>query len=219
MDTAPRQTGFPANIFKMGSRVRLVDRQQLFGHRALTIWLTGLSGAGKSTIAYELEARLVRSGFSAVVLDGDNLRHGLNRNLGFSAAERQENIRRVAEVARLMNDAGLIVISACISPLCSDREAARGIVGEHKFAEVYVSTPLAICEQRDCKGLYAKARAGELAQFTGISAPYEAPRNPVLELDTGALRLDESVDMLFRMARHCCSPLAEVERYDHEYHI
>ena len=219
MDTAPTQTGLPANIFRTGGRIRLLDRQQLFGHRALTIWLTGLSGAGKSTIAYELEARLVRGGYSAVVLDGDNLRHGLNRNLGFSAEDRQENIRRVAEVARLMNDAGLIVVCACISPLLRDRETARAVIGEGKFAEVYVSTSLAVCEQRDCKGLYAKARAGEIHHFTGISAPYEAPPRPALALDTGALRLDESVDMLFRMVLHCCVPLAAEERHDHEYHI
>lgn len=122
------QAGVPANVFRTGGRIRLVDRQRLFGHAAVTIWLTGLSGAGKSTIAYELEARLVRGGFSAVVLDGDNLRHGINRNLGFTDADRRENLRRVAEVARLMNDAGLIVICSCISPLRIDREMARDIV-------------------------------------------------------------------------------------------
>ncbi|POZ61436.1 adenylyl-sulfate kinase [Chromobacterium alticapitis] len=211
--------GLPANIFKTAGRVRLIDRQRLFGHGELTLWLTGLSGAGKSTIAYELETRLVRAGFSAVVLDGDNLRHGLNRNLGFSAAERQENIRRVAEVARLMNDAGLIVVCACISPLRADRDMAREIVGERRFAEVYVSTPLAVCEARDCKGLYAKARAGEIAQFTGVSAPYEPPPHPALTLDAGALRLDESVDSLFGLVLHCCSPAAIGERESHDYRI
>ncbi|AUH51499.1 adenylyl-sulfate kinase [Chromobacterium sp. ATCC 53434] len=219
MSTEPGQGGLPANIFKTGGRIRLIDRERLFGHGALTVWLTGLSGAGKSTIAYELESRLVGGGFSAVVLDGDNLRHGLNRNLGFSAAERQENIRRVAEVARLMNEAGLIVVCACISPLRGDREMARDIVGERRFAEVYVSTSLAVCEQRDCKGLYAKARAGEINHFTGVSAPYEAPQHPALALDTGALRLDESVDRLFHMVLHCCSPAATAERDDYEYHI
>ncbi|WP_434658629.1 adenylyl-sulfate kinase [Chromobacterium violaceum] len=213
------QAGVPANVFRTGGRIRLVDRHRLFGHAAVTIWLTGLSGAGKSTIAYELEARLVRGGFSAVVLDGDNLRHGINRNLGFTDADRRENLRRVAEVARLMNDAGLIVICSCISPLRIDREMARDIVGERHFAEVYVSTPLAVCEQRDCKGLYAKARSGQIAHFTGVSSPYEAPEQAALALDTSALSVDECVDRLFGMVLRCCSPAAMEGGIGHEYHI
>lgn len=219
MATALSPAGVPANIFKTAGRIRLADRQRLFGHDAMTLWLTGLSGAGKSTLAYALEARLVRAGFSSVVLDGDNLRHGLNRNLGFSTADRQENIRRVAEVARLMNEAGLIVLAACISPLRGDREMAREIIGEHRFAEIYVSTALSVCEARDCKGLYAKARSGEIAQFTGVSAPYEPPPQPALALDTGTLRPDEAVERLFGLVLHRCSAAAMKQRACHDYFI
>ncbi|MGX9773597.1 adenylyl-sulfate kinase [Janthinobacterium aestuarii] len=158
-----------------------------------TVWLTGLSGAGKTTVAHALAQTLKAQGHAVTLLDGDKLRHGLNRDLGFTPEDRHENIRRTAEVARLMNDAGLTVIAALISPYRADRAMAEKIIGAAQFVEVYVSTPAAVCEERDVKGLYAKARAGQIAQFTGVSAPYEVPLSPALSLDTNTLALDESV--------------------------
>ena len=158
-----------------------------------TLWLTGLSGAGKTSIALALAQALKAQGHAATVLDGDQLRHGLNRDLGFSPQDRHENIRRTAEVAHLMNEAGLTVIAAFISPYRSDRAMAGAIIGAERYIEVHVSTPLAVCEARDVKGLYAKARGGQLAQFTGVSAPYEEPLDAALTLDTQALALEESV--------------------------
>jgi adenylylsulfate kinase len=152
--------------------------------QARTVWLTGLSGAGKSTLAFGLHKQLAESGRSSYVLDGDVLRNGLCRDLGFSAADRSENIRRVAEVARLMNDAGIIVIAALISPYQADRQMARNIVGTERFLEAYISTPIAVCEDRDPKGLYRRAHAGELNGFTGVSAPYEVPEAPELVINT-----------------------------------
>ena len=166
-----------------------------------TVWLTGLSGAGKTSIALALAQALKAQGRAVTVLDGDQLRHGLNRDLGFTPADRHENIRRTAEVARLMNNAGLTVIAAFISPDRSDRATAAAIVGAGNFIEVHVSTPLAVCEARDVKGLYAQARAGRIAQFTGISAPYEAPLDAALTLDTGTLALDEAVERICRHLR------------------
>ena len=166
-----------------------------------TVWLTGLSGAGKTSIALALAQALKAQGRPVTVLDGDQLRHGLNRDLGFTPADRHENIRRTAEVARLMNNAGLTVIAAFISPYRSDRATAAAIVGAGNFIEVHVSTPLAVCEARDVKGLYAQARAGRIAQFTGISAPYEAPLDAALTLDTGTLALDEAVERICRHLR------------------
>lgn len=166
-----------------------------------TVWLTGLSGAGKTSIALALAQALKAQGRAVTVLDGDQLRHGLNRDLGFTPADRHENIRRTAEVARLMNSAGLTVIAAFISPYRSDRATAAAIVGAGNFIEVHVSTPLAVCEARDVKGLYAQARAGRIAQFTGISAPYEAPLDAALTLDTGTLALDEAVERICRHLR------------------
>ncbi len=166
-----------------------------------TVWLTGLSGAGKTSIALALAQALKAQGRAVTVLDGDQLRHGLNRDLGFTPADRHENIRRTAEVARLMNNAGLTVIAAFISPYRSDRATAAAIVGAGNFIEVHVSTPLAVCEARDVKGLYAQARAGRIAQFTGISAPYEAPLDAALTLDTGTLALDEAVERICRHLR------------------
>ncbi|WP_394777995.1 adenylyl-sulfate kinase [Undibacterium sp.] len=159
-------------------------RQAVLKQRPATVWLTGLSGAGKSTIAGELEKELLSRGHCCYVLDGDNLRHHLNRDLGFSAADRRENIRRAAEVAYLMNEAGLIVITAMISPFSADRQMAADIIGNERFIEVYVSTSTAACEARDPKGLYKRARSGEIAEFTGISSPYEAPLSPAMELNT-----------------------------------
>lgn len=177
------------------------DRIALLGQRPSTLWLTGLSGAGKSTLAFALERHLTGMGRACYVLDGDNVRHGLNCDLGFSAEHRTENIRRIAEVARLMNDAGLIVISASISPCRADREMARQVIGKNMFFEVYVSTPMAICEQRDTKGLYQRARAGRLANFTGISAPYEPPENPAAAIDTSLTSLSESLDQLTQLLK------------------
>lgn len=166
-----------------------------------TVWLTGLSGAGKTSIALALAQTLKAQGQAVTVLDGDQLRHGLNRDLGFTPEDRHENIRRTAEVARLMNAAGLIVIAAFISPYRADRAMAADIIGAAHFIEVHVSTPLAVCEARDPKGLYEKARAGQIAQFTGVSAPYEAPLAAALTLDAGSLALDESVARICRHLR------------------
>jgi bifunctional enzyme CysN/CysC len=177
-------------------QVAAADRARLLGQRPVTVWLTGLSGSGKSTLAFSLERRLLLSGRSSYVLDGDNVRHGLNRDLGFSPKDRAENIRRIAEVARLMNDAGLIVITAFISPFREDREMARQIIGMERFIEVYLNTPLEVCEGRDTKGLYRKARAGEIQGFTGITSPYEPPDSPRLTLDTAAISVGECVQRL-----------------------
>jgi len=164
-----------------------------------TLWLTGLSGAGKTTLARALATALKDTGRRCAVLDGDALRRGLNRDLGFSPEARRENIRRTAEVAGLMNDAGLIVIAALISPLRADRAEARSIVGAHRFLEIHVSTPLDVCEAADVKGLYRKARLGELAQFTGISAPYEAPQTPTLAIDPMRMSLEPAVAKLLAL--------------------
>jgi adenylyl-sulfate kinase len=167
--------------------------------RPVTVWLTGISGAGKSTLAIALERRLIGNDLACHVLDGDNVRLGLNRDLGFSAADRSENIRRVAEVAKLMNDAGLIVITAFISPYRADREMARQIIGADNFFEVHMATPIATCEQRDVKGLYKKARSGEIADFTGVSAPYELPLNPVISINTSLVSVDDSLSQLYKI--------------------
>ena len=168
-------------------RVTPEDRRRLFRQRPVTIWLTGLSASGKSTLAYELEHRLISSGRPCLALDGDNVRHGLNADLGFSPADRRENVRRIAEVAKLLNEAGLIVITAFISPYRDDRDAAKRIIGEQHFLEVFLDAPLEVCEARDPKGLYRKARAGEVSEFTGISAPYERPEYPDMVLRTDLL--------------------------------
>ena len=169
-------------------------RAQQKGQTPKTIWLTGLSGSGKSTLANELEKHLAALGKHTMLLDGDNVRMGLNKNLGFKEADRIENIRRIAEVAKLMNDAGLIVITSFISPYVRDRRNAREIIGEDSFIEVYVSTPVEECEKRDVKGLYKKARAGEIPNFTGISSPYETPEHPEVTIDTTGKSLADSVD-------------------------
>jgi len=169
-------------------------RASLLHQTPVTIWLTGLSGAGKSTLAYGIERRLVALGHACYVLDGDNVRHGLTSDLGFQLSDRRENIRRVAHVAQLMNDAGLIVVTSLISPMQEDRSMAREIIGRDRFIETWLSTPIDVCAQRDPKGLYAKARAGEIASFTGISSPYETPDTPSLEIDTSALGESDSVE-------------------------
>jgi adenylylsulfate kinase len=166
------------------------ERARALGHGAVCLWLTGLSGSGKSTLSRRVERRLVERGVAAYVLDGDNVRHGLNRDLGFSPAERTENIRRIAEVARLFVDAGVVVLTAFISPYREDRAGARALLPEGRFVEVHVATPLEVCEARDPKGLYRRARAGEIAEMTGVDAPYEAPEAPELRIDTSAADLD-----------------------------
>jgi adenylyl-sulfate kinase len=181
------------NIFWTPGKVTADQRAHHLGQSGCVIWLTGLSASGKSTIATELEHELFHQGRLAYVLDGDNTRQGLCSDLGFSPADRRENIRRVREVVRLFADAGIICITAFISPYRADREEARRLVPQGKFIEIYLNAPLEICEQRDLKGLYARARAGELKEFTGISAPYEPPLNPELELRTDKLSVAECV--------------------------
>lgn len=175
------------------SKVLDSERSRLLHADPATVWLTGLSGSGKSTIAFELEKQLINSKHLVFVLDGDNIRHGLSRDLGFAPADRTENIRRVAEVAKLFNDAGMLVITSFISPYQEDRNLAREIIGKARFIETYISTDLQTCEERDPKGLYKKVRQGTVAEFTGISAPYEVPEKPDVILDTKELTIGESV--------------------------
>ncbi|MCR5819754.1 MAG: adenylyl-sulfate kinase [Bacteroidaceae bacterium] len=169
------------------------DKEQLLGQRGVMIWFTGLSGSGKSTIALGVERELHSRGILCRILDGDNIRSGINRNLGFSAGDRHENIRRIAEIGKLFVDTGIVTLAAFVSPTEEYRALARDIIGEEDFKEVYVSTPLEECERRDVKGLYARARRGEINDFTGISAPFEVPSSPALSLDTSVLPLEESV--------------------------
>ncbi|MDP2248033.1 MAG: adenylyl-sulfate kinase, partial [Nitrosomonadales bacterium] len=190
----------PKNVVWHESQVENEQRLKLFSQLPLTIWLTGLSASGKSTLAFALEYALIQAKKPCYVLDGDNVRHGLNRDLGFSPDDRKENIRRIAEVAKLMNDAGLVVITAFISPVRADREIARSIIGNNAFKEVYINTSIQDCEARDPKGLYAKARSGEIKEFTGISAPYEAPDQPDLILNTVDFTLEQNVIKLIDMA-------------------
>jgi adenylylsulfate kinase len=166
------------------------DREKLFGHKGVALWFTGLSGSGKSTIALEVERRLHTQGCHTYVLDGDNVRHGLNRDLGFSPEDRQENIRRLAEVVALFTQAGVIVLTAFISPYRSDRERARTRVGAGEFFEIFCRCSLTECERRDPKGLYRKARDGEIPEFTGVTAPYEEPEHPEIILDTDKESID-----------------------------
>lgn len=172
------------------------DKEQLLRQRGMMLWFTGLSGSGKSTVAIALERELHSRGLLCRILDGDNIRSGINNNLGFSAEDRVENIRRIAEVGRLFVDTGIITIAAFISPNNQLREMAAEIIGKDNFVEVFVSTPLEECEKRDVKGLYAKARRGEIKNFTGISAPFEAPEHPDITLDTSKLPVEESVKIL-----------------------
>lgn len=175
--------------------VQRTDKEQLLGQRAIVIWLVGLSGSGKSTLARTVETNLHQLGFKTMLLDGDNLRTGINNNLGFSEADRQENIRRAAETSRLFASAGLVTICSLISPTQQIREMASEIIGEDYF-EVYVNCPLEECERRDVKGLYAKARRGEIKNFTGIDSPFEEPGSPSLEIRTDQLSLEESQQLL-----------------------
>ncbi len=178
------------NITKITTHVTRQDRENMLGQKGVTLWFTGLSGSGKSTVAIEVDRVLTERGVACTVLDGDNVRHGLNSDLGFSPEDRNENIRRIGEVAKLFTEAGMINLTAFISPYCEDRDRNRKIQGESDFVEVFVDAPLAVCEARDTKGLYKKARAGIIPEFTGISAPYEAPDKAEIVLNTD----DESVE-------------------------
>ena len=172
-------------------------RENKLGQRSKVIWLTGLSGSGKSTIGLALEKRLFQENFVAQLLDGDNIRSGINKNLGFSEEDRKENIRRIAEIAKLYLSSGIITINSFISPTAETRKIAKEIVGDADFLEIYINAPMATCESRDVKGLYKKARAGEIQGFTGVNQVYEEPENPALELRTDLLGVDEAVDKLF----------------------
>ena len=193
--------GKSENIVWSASYLSTVERESLIGLKGCVIWLTGLSGSGKSTLAKELELRLVKSGKVSYVLDGDNIRHGLNSDLGFSDEDREENIRRIGEVAALFADAGVIAITAFISPFAKGREHARQAAGNNPFFEVFLDTPLHICETRDPKGLYGKARKGEISNFTGIDSAYEKPSSPELVLDTSEMSIKGSVESIIRMLR------------------
>ncbi len=174
------------------------DKERLLRQRSMTIWFTGLSGSGKTTLARELEIRLNRNGYLTQVLDGDNIRSGINNNLGFTTAERRENIRRIAEVTKLLIHSGVITLNAFISPTNEIRQLAMEIIGRENFIEVFVSTPLEVCEQRDTKGLYKKAREGKITNFTGIDSPFDPPENADVEVDTSIFTKEESIEAILK---------------------
>jgi adenylylsulfate kinase len=184
------------NITWHEATVTAEDREKLLNQKGCVIWFTGLSGSGKSTLANAVEHVLHQHHHHTYVLDGDNVRHGLNKNLGFSPEDREENIRRIGEVAKLFADAGTIVMTAFISPYRVDRDQARALMAEDRFVEVFVDCPLEVCEERDTKGLYKKARTGEIKEFTGISAPYESPLNPEVTVNTDALSIEECAQVV-----------------------
>jgi adenylyl-sulfate kinase len=186
-------------IYPIKTKVSAGERERLMSQRARLIWFTGLSGSGKSTLAVQLEAALYARGFKTYLLDGDNIRSGLNKDLSFSDAGREENIRRISEVCKLFLDAGVILLSAFISPFRADRELVSAIVGADNYIEVFVDTPLEVCEQRDVKGLYRKARAGEVKNFTGISSPYERPEHPAVVIQTDRMTVEEAVAELMKV--------------------
>lgn len=191
-----------SNIIPHNFQLGKEDRNLHNGHRSFVLWFTGLSGSGKSTIANAVEYVLYEKGIHTYILDGDNVRKGLNSNLTFSPEDRSENIRRIGEVAHLMIDAGLVVLSAFVSPYRKDRDHIRTIVGADNFIEVFINTPLEECERRDAKGLYAKARAGEIKDFTGINAPYEVPLHPDIEIDTTLTSVEESATIILDKIAH-----------------
>jgi len=190
------ETKQSSNVLWHQASVGRSDREKASGHKSAVLWFTGLSGAGKSTLAHAVEERLHGMGVKTFVIDGDNVRHGLCGDLSFSDEDRIENIRRVGEVAKLFVEAGTLTLTAFISPFRSDRAKVRSLLNENDFIEVYCRTPLDVCEARDVKGLYAKARAGEIPAFTGISSPYEEPEQPEIVADTGTLPLEQCVDQV-----------------------
>ena len=189
------------NLYPIQTKVSREDREALLRQHSRLIWFTGLSGSGKSTLAVQLEAQLHAEGYKTYLLDGDNIRTGLNKDLSFDDSGRVENIRRIGEVTKLFLDAGIVVLSAFISPFREDRRHVREIVGPDNFIEVFVDAPLEVCEQRDVKGLYKKARAGQVRNFTGIDSPYEAPENPDIHIPTHQLSVDESIEKLFSLVK------------------
>ena len=187
------------NVFKQEYQIKRKDREAGKGYQSVLVWFTGLSGSGKSTLANELEKCLFELKIDSYILDGDNMRRGLNKDLSFSEQDRKENIRRIAEVSNLFIDAGIICITAFISPFQEERELAKAIVGDERFIEVYVNTPIEVCEQRDVKGLYKKARNGEISNFTGISSPFEEPLTPIIKIDTSKESLKDAVSRLLEI--------------------
>lgn len=188
------------HIYPIKTKVSKEQREELLNQKARLLWLTGLSGSGKSTLAVQLEAQLHELGYKTYLLDGDNIRSGLNKDLTFTDEGRVENIRRIGEVSKLLLDAGVIVLSAFISPFRADREQVKQIVGEENYFEVFVDAPLEVCEQRDVKGLYKKARAGEVKNFTGIDSPYEKPQRPDLHIPTDQFSVEQSIEKLLEFA-------------------
>jgi len=186
------------NVIPHNFSISKEDREAIKGHRPLLLWFTGLSGSGKSTIANAVEKALVTKKVHTYTLDGDNVRKGLNNNLSFSPEDRTENIRRIAELANLMIEAGLVVLAAFVSPYRKDREDIQNIVGTSNYVEIFINTPLSACEERDVKGLYAKARRGEISNFTGISAPYEAPQSPAIEIDASIVSVADAVVVILK---------------------
>jgi adenylylsulfate kinase len=189
-----------SNIVRQNYRVTKTDRIKTLGQKPVILWLTGLSGSGKSTISDRLEQVLQEEGYKTYLLDGDNIRHGLNKDIDFSEKGRKENIRRIGEVARLFTDAGIIVITAFISPFREDRNFVRSLVEESEFVEVYINCPVEVCEARDVKGLYARARRGEIPDFTGISSPFEEPLNPEVEVQSDKMDIDSCVNKILETA-------------------
>ena len=187
------------------------DKEQLLGQRGIMIWMTGLSGSGKSTVAIGVERELHRRGILCRILDGDNIRSGINSNLGFSEEDRKENIRRIAEIGKLFVETGIVTIACFVSPTIELRQMARNIIGEKNFREVYIATPLEECERRDVKGLYARARRGEVTDFTGISAPFEAPEHPALDIDTSRQPLEVSVQQVVELIEQQTHPSPSIK--------
>lgn len=185
------------NIIPQKHVITKIDRNKLTGNKSFVVWFTGLSGSGKSTLVNVLEQRLHQKGVLTYILDGDNIRNGLNYDLGFSDADRKENIRRIGEVAKLLSDSGIVVLTAFISPFREDRQIVRNLLERDEFIEVYVKCPVEICESRDVKGLYKKARDGQIKEFTGLDSPYEEPENPEITVDTGKLSIEESVNFIY----------------------
>lgn len=190
-----------SNVVWHSATVSRTDREERNKHRSLVLWFTGLSASGKSTLAHALEDRLHNMGCNTFVLDGDNVRHGLCSDLGFSLEDREENLRRVGETSKLMVEAGIMVLTAFISPLRKDRERVRSLFPHGDFLEVYCAASLEVCESRDPKGLYKRARSGEIGEFTGVSSPYEAPVNPELSCDTGGVSVEDNVEQVLAMLR------------------